>query len=469
MRRCFGSATAQSLAMAFPAGGVWHGQSHVAWRSSIGGWQRGTSGTTCPSQGIYGSWLGQNLWCFAGLGLMCQKPRGSKKGLARRVLVLQSSEFEHLFEEGPTELAYAGTLIQDLSQYEQGMMCQKWARKVLQEQNPEATILDPEPGTCCDGRSRGLYRADYDFILDGSRVEIKSARMAWHSHERCWRVHFSSVKIAYAERVKAAFDDLYLVIVSPKGLHLIKHDLVTGVGSNGISTKVGGHRIMVRASRGIDCCEEASVQIMQKLCEQGSCQVVAEKPFSELDSKLLVSREVSRGRTAVAGLPMSGMSNEKRGKCIEEIALAIDHGLHPHCEFRLVKGSNGTSNAPVDWVRGEDRVEVKSCALTFDRSNTLWQCYFQSIKPDLFDELWLAIYASIGIYFYRSKLGNNVRFCMAGAATKMQGHRLRFCAPRDELDLLEAFKTIEFKMKSEGFELVGIMEWEKGGSLRRAA
>ena len=414
----------------------------------------------------------RDLWQLVGakplgLGLMSQKPRGSTKGLARRVLVLQSSEFEHLFEKGRTELAYAGSLIQDWSQYEQGMMCQEWARKVLQEQNPEATIFDPEPGTCCDGSSRGLHRADYDFILDHRRVEIKSARMVWISRHRCWMVQFRSVKFAYADRVQAAFDDLYLVIVSPKSLHLIKHDLVTGVSSDGLRTKVRGHRIIVLASRGIDCCEEASVQIVQKLCERGSCHFIAEKPFSELDCKPLV-RQVSPGKAAVAGLPMSCMSCQKRGKRIEGIALAIDHGLHPHCEFRLVKGSNGNSNAPVDWVRGEDRVEVKSCALTFDRSNNLWHCTFACIKPDLFDELWLASYTSLGIYYYRSSLRNPVGFCRAGAATRIQWHHLIFYGPCNELDPLEAFKAIETKMKSKGFEPVAIVEWEKGGSLRRA-
>ena len=470
-RRCTGFATAQSaaMAMALPAGGVWHGQSHVVWRSSLGGsWHRGTSGIRCPSQGIYGSWLGRNLWCFAGLGLMCQKPCGSEKGLGRRVLVLQSSEFEHLFEKGRTELAYAGTPAQDLSQHEQGMMCQEWARKVLQEQNPEAAILDPEPGTRCDGRRRGLNQADYDFILDDRRVETKSARMAWVSPQRCWMVRFASVKIAYAERVTAAFDDLYLVIVSPKGLHLIKHDLATGVSSNGISTKVRGHKIWVQASRGNTCCEVALVQILQKLCERGRCQVVAENHFRELDCKQLVSREVSRGNAAVAGLPMSGMSREKRGKRIQDIAFAIDHGLHPHCEFRLVKGSHGNTNAPVDWVRGEDRVEVKSCTLTFHQAMNAWQCAFKSIKPDLFDELWLAIYTSVGIYYYRSSSGNTVGFCRAGAATKTDGQTLLFYGPCHELDPLEAFMAIEIKMKSKGYEPVAIVEWEKGGSLRRA-
>ena len=100
---------------------------------------------------------------------------------------------------------------------------------------------------------------------------------------------------------------------------------------------------------------------------------------------------------------MCRMSVGKRGKRIQELGLAIDRRLHPHGDFSFAKGNRGRSNAPADWVRCTDRVELKSCRLTFNRSQNLWRCDFQHIKPDLFDELWLAIYTSVGIHYYRSK------------------------------------------------------------------
>ena len=105
--------------------------------------------------------------------------------------------------------------------------------------------------------------------------------------------------------------------------------------------------------------------------------------------------------------------------------------------------------------------------LTFDRSNIRWQCRFCCIKTVLFDELWLAIYTSVGIHYYRSKYRNScsLGFAKAGVATKIDGHQLQFYGSRGELDPLEAFKTIEAKIVFRGCELVAIVEWEKGASL----
>ena len=74
-------------------------------------------------------------WSTTGLPVVERKP-----------LVLKASKFQHLFEEEPTEKAYAGTAVTGLWQTRQGVVLQKWARKVLNEKNPEIQILDPEPG-----------------------------------------------------------------------------------------------------------------------------------------------------------------------------------------------------------------------------------------------------------------------------------------------------------------------------------
>ena len=164
---------------------------------------------------------------------------------------------------------------------------------------------------------------------------------------------------------------------------------------------------------------------------------------------------------------MSSMSRERRGKRIQEIGLALDRRLNPQSAFGFTGGNRGTSNAPADWVRGSVRVELKSSMLIFDRSNNLWACRFKCIKPDLFDELWLAFYTSVGIHYYRSKYGNicSLGFVKAGIVTKIDGHQLKFYGACGELDPLEAFKTIEAKIISRGCELVAIVEWEKGASM----
>ena len=113
------------------------------------------------------------------------------------------------------------------------------------------------------------------------------------------------------------------------------------------------------------------------------------------------------------------------------------------------------------------KVELKSCSLTFDRAHNRWQCLFQCIKPGLFEELWLAIYTLAGIYYFRSKsCKKSLGLCNAWAAMQTRGYQLSFCGPCGEVDLLEAFKTIQAKIVLRGYELVAIVEWEKGSSTR---
>ena len=215
----------------------------------------------------------------------------------------------------------------------------------------------------------------------------------------------------------------------------------------------------------MECWEDSLKEILRKLCEQGGCNVVHMKALSKLDFKEIVSKSITPGQAAVAGIPMSTMSKEKRGKRIQEIGLAIDHVVHPDSKFSFMKGNCGTGNAPADWVRGSVRVELKSCGLNFNSYHNQWRAYFSCIKPDLFDELWPAIYGVAGVHFYVSKSPEHLQLSKAGAGTAQRGHALVFSGPRCDLDPLETFKVIEAKMLSRGCELVAILEWEKGASV----
>lgn len=166
------------------------------WRSEVRStWHRHTG------------WFPTKFLCLYGLGLTQCGQKRSNERLARSVLVLLASEFEHLREEGPTELAYAGTPVSGLTQHSQGIICQEWARKVLKERHLRPEILDLEPGTCCNGKMRGSSHAsydpllgvrqtdtktlcDYDFVMDGRKVKVKSARMAWSPTEGRWNIVF---------------------------------------------------------------------------------------------------------------------------------------------------------------------------------------------------------------------------------------------------------------------------------------
>ena len=120
-------------------------------------------------------------------------------------------------------------------------------------------------------------------------------------------------------------------------------------------------------------------------------------------------------------------------------------------------------------VRGTVRVELKSCGLSFDQGHRRWFCRFRRIKQNLFDELWLALYSSIGIHYYRSKCGNSLGFINDGVRTKLQGHTLEFSGPQGELDAMGAFEVIKAKIASAGCEMVAIVEWEKGMPIPHAS
>ena len=68
---------------------------------------------------------------------------------------------------------YANTPLGGMGQAQQAKVLQEWARKVLQEKNPEAEVSDPDRGLCCNGSRRGLNQSPYDFLAGARRVEIK--------------------------------------------------------------------------------------------------------------------------------------------------------------------------------------------------------------------------------------------------------------------------------------------------------
>ena len=393
------------------------------------------------------------------------------KGIvARQPLVLKASEFKHLFEEGPSEAIYNNTPVRALGQQRQGELLQEWARRVLQEKNPQFAFSDPEPGVCHNGRRRALHCAPYDFLMQGRRVEVKSARLSWDSYCQRWYARFINVKLACGERTDALFDDLYLVMMSPKGLHLIKHDGITGVSTNGRATEVYGHKIQISSTRANRFWNDALTEIMQKLLDLGGCNLIAEGSFDELGfSKGLLTSEGAQSSRAMAAasIPLHAMSSSKRGKQIQAMGFAIDQILSPHQEFALtVEGpltctqKRGTSNAPADWVRGLRRVELKSSGMKWEQQSRRWQCQFCCIKPGYFDELWLAICNPIGIHFYRAQDPEGVDFCKSGATTEHRGRRKVVSARCHQDNQLEALETIGAKLISQGFEVIAIVIWD---------
>lgn len=382
----------------------------------------------------------------------------------RKPLLLNASEFQLLFGEGPTEAIYRGTLAQDLSQAKRGKLCEDWARQALQKINPKSEVLDAEPGTDCNGNRRGVHMAPYDFMMDGRRVEVKGARMSFCRTYQQWRISFRHIKLPFGSRQLAEFDDLYFVIVRPSGLHLVKHDLCTGVSKNGRETETSGYKVQVAASRKDLGWEEALATILRKMCVEGGCVLLQSETFHQLQFAPQAEREAIQ--EAYADTPMFHMCSKQRGLQLQSMGFEVDKILNPQSAFGLIAEEAAldgrmlsASNASADWIRDTFRVELKSSVLQFSRKTTQWFCRFQDIKPHLFDELWLAIYTPLGVHFYRSRSLETLHLVSRGVATKHSGFQVQVRGPPKEADPLQALQKIQEKITSKGCELLATVQW----------
>ena len=212
------------------------------------------------------------------------------------------------------------------------------------------TYRGSQLGLCCNGRGRGSNNASYDFELGDRRVAIKSSRLQWVPHVRYWQVRFYKVKMH-----STMFDDLYLVVLSPSGLSLIKHDLATGIMSDGRRTETHGYRIIVYGTRDAAGWEKDVDMILLKLCRGGSCNLIARDSFGHPTLRDLLSTFKASRTPCQAlwdGIPMSNMSSEKRGLRIQAMGFDVDQRLHPGGHFSLISeglaggGGRGSSMRP---------------------------------------------------------------------------------------------------------------------------
>lgn len=378
----------------------------------------------------------------------------SSASLCCQPLLLRASEpeFKHLLEEGPTEMVYSNSILGKMSTQEQGNLLQDWARQTLRKIHPERVFLDPEPGVRCDGGRRSAYQAEYDFAMDEVRVEVKSSRLTWDLSKQVWLAAFWHIKLSCGKRGDALFDDLYLVLASPSDLLLIKHDLCTGISSDGKRTETTGHKLTVYGGAG-DSCREALDTILHKLCEENNCTVVARQSLCDAHLDVILAAHRDCHQEVYCGIPLSNLSSAKRGLRIEGMALAIDRQLHPESEFLHDAGL-------ADWARDGVRVEMKSCKLVYCKTKLHWYCRFRSIKPQCFEELWLAIYSPQDVRFYKCSSTNDLGLITNGVRTEHFGLDVSVSVSRYEEDLLEALRVIETKLMSRGCMPVAVVEWE---------
>ena len=383
-------------------------------------------------------------------------------------VTLDASQFKHLWEDlGSTASFYNEHPLAQLNAKRRGALLQEWACQMLKDANPKALFKDAVPGTCVNGHRRNAFQAEYDFQLDDRKGEVKSSQLRWERNT--WHVAFQGVKFPHLtcwNTFDPSFDDLYLVLFSPKWLHLVKHDFQTGISRAGLRTEPFGYHIDIRGSTNSLCWEESLQTILDKLCTQGGCSLIAKTDISETRILDMCNKHQGFGRQFYHRKPFSSMSPPLRGLRLQRVVLEIDKFLHSRsffehfCSEHTCSGSmRGQHNASVDWIRDGKRVEVKSAQLSFNKSCQKWLCEFSSIKHDRFDELLLAIYSPRGLDVF--KHDGVFALSTRGIATETSGKCIYVGAPSGELDPICALQFIEAKLEANNCPRIARIFWDQ--------
>ncbi|CAE7374620.1 unnamed protein product [Symbiodinium sp. CCMP2592] len=379
-------------------------------------------------------------------------------------VVFPWTEFEHIPKQGARVAdLYAGHPLSGMSPYKRGMLLQGLCKRVLTSTYPHLQLEEPVTGTCVNGRRRSTQQASWDWTLGGRKVECKSCRLSWVAHLNTWCVRFASVKFAEPDsRSHALFDDLYLVVDTPDSVHILKHDLRTGLTRHGAATSACGHSIKVIGSTGTSDWRSAWNIISHKLCEaKGSCEKVEKILLTDPRLLSAVCKEEEDSACRLYGCdPLSDLSPSARGIFLEQVGFEIDQKLNPTSTF-IRQGER----LPVDWIRGSVRVELKHARLVRMKAG-LWRCCFSNIKcaadglreANAFDELWLALYSPLGIDFFRSC--GHLRYTSVGARGKALGNDLDLRrAPGQATEVGEALRTFHRQLEQAGCCFKASIRW----------
>jgi len=171
--------------------------------------------------------------------------------------------------------AYESVPMSTLSPRVRGQRLEQLGRAVDAELCPAALFESPARGTCVNGSRRSSANAEYDWCRDGRRIECKSSMFSGERSSQTWKLTFSGIKLALnGARHEHAFDELWLAIYSPFGVHFFKHDFKFCISTNGISTSACGHNIQIRGPRQVtQLC--AVLGVVTNKLEVAGCQALA--------------------------------------------------------------------------------------------------------------------------------------------------------------------------------------------------
>ncbi|CAE7231170.1 mad2l1-1 [Symbiodinium sp. CCMP2592] len=189
---------------------------------------------------------------------------------------------DELGRDSPALCWYVGVPLADLSSCARGLRLEAVAFAVDQMLHPCSNFRRDAGSTEVVGtvhlQRRGSTRTSADWLRDDIKVEFKSSRLSWTSTRRTWRCHFRGIKFAYSSSecpaMPAPFDELWLGVYSPRGLHIVQYGGSVGHSKAGAITDLEGYSVQVSGPSGQDCPDACLDVILRKL-EQSGCTLLA--------------------------------------------------------------------------------------------------------------------------------------------------------------------------------------------------
>ena len=172
---------------------------------------------------------------------------------------------------------YEGIPMNTMSTSARGSRIQRIALEFDKVNHAGSTFTDAsgEP-TAHHCMRRSINNAAVDWIRDGVRVEVKSAKVVFDPNLRRWQCVFRRIQ----DRSKLRFHELWLGMYSPFGLDFFNHtSFRSGLSSAGLPSADAGRRLCL-AARPQDACVEAAVQRMKAKLEAAGATPLFTLPWS---------------------------------------------------------------------------------------------------------------------------------------------------------------------------------------------
>lgn len=349
-----------------------------------------------------------------------------------------------------------------------GLALQTATRQILADMYPHAVFEDAVPGLCANGVPRSQHMAEYDWLMDGRRVECKSSTLAWVPSAKTWSLSFHGIKAARkGVRAQSAFDELILSFCSPRRLYIYRHDSVYSCSTDGDYTFWRGQIIRLRGPRNEIDWQPAIQTIIAKLdSSRNGCEHIADVPLLDARISEAVRQASGLKHAAYADVPLSNLCPATRALRILEMAREVDAMLHPKASFMDPEPSRcsdgrtrgrGLGQQTYDWMRDGLRIECRSSGLSWDTTNQRWYARFVGIQFDRLDELNLAIWSPAGISLFR----HNLNFGVSSHRLRSEwiGLSIQIVASRSDTDCLLALGSISQKLEDAGCPLVAHIRW----------